>query len=85
MASPDRTHVVVSHVSGEHGDKNPVPYPPLMKELAQLAANRRRYASDPLEDLRDAYQPQRIDLDPPVAGKEVQYVEVSLRREGIEG
>ena len=78
MVSPDRTHVVVSTVAGEHGDKNPVPYPPLMKALGQLAANRRRYPNDGEEDLRNVPQPQRTDLEPTVAGKEVQYVDVTL-------
>jgi beta-lactamase superfamily II metal-dependent hydrolase len=78
MVSPDRTQVLVSTVAGKHGEKNPVPYPPLMEELGRLAANRRKYANDPEPTLRKAYQPQRTDLEPPVTGQEVQYVEVML-------
>lgn len=78
MVSPDRTQVLVSTVAGEHGEKNPVPYPPLMEELGRLAANRRKYANDPEPTLRKAYQPQRTDLELPVTGQEVQYVEVML-------
>jgi beta-lactamase superfamily II metal-dependent hydrolase len=78
MVSPDRTQVLVSTVAGKHGEKNPVPYPPLLKELGRLAANRRKYANDPDPTLRKVYQPQRTDLEPPVAGKEVQFLEVML-------
>ena len=78
MVSPDRTQVVVSTVFGEHGEKNPVPYPPLMKELGRLAANKRKYQQDPEPELRPVNQPQRTDLDPPVAGRDVRYVEVLL-------
>jgi beta-lactamase superfamily II metal-dependent hydrolase len=78
MVLPDRTQVVVSTVFGEHGEKNPVPYPPLMEELGRLAANRRKYANDPEPMLRKVYQPQRTDLEPPVAGKEVQFLEVMI-------
>ena len=78
MLSRDRSQIVVSTVAGEHGVKNPVPYPPLLVELGQLAANRRRYANDPVVELRTLDQPQRTDLEPSVAGKEVRYVEVEL-------
>jgi len=78
MVSPDRTQVLVSTVAGEHGEQNPVPYPPLMKELGRLAANRRKYANDPEPALRKVYQPQRTDLEPPVAGKEAQSLEVMI-------
>jgi beta-lactamase superfamily II metal-dependent hydrolase len=78
MVSPDRTQVLVSTVAGKHGEKNPVPYPPLLEELGRLAANRRKYANDPEPTLRKVYQPQRTDLEPPVAGKEVQFLEVMI-------
>ncbi len=78
MVSPDRTQVLVSTIAGEHGDKNPVPYPPLMEELGRLAANRRKYGNDTEPTLRKVFQPQRTDLEPPVAGKEVHYLEVTL-------
>jgi hypothetical protein len=55
-----------------------VPYPPLMEELGRLAANRRKYANDPEPALRKVYQPQRTDLEPSVAGKEVNYLEALL-------
>ena len=78
MVSPDRTQVLVSTIAGEHGKKNPVPYPSLMKELGQLAANKRRYPNDHEETLREVFQPQRTDLEPPVMGQEVQYLQVML-------
>jgi beta-lactamase superfamily II metal-dependent hydrolase len=78
MVSPDQTQVLVSTIAGEHGEKNPVPYPPLMEELGRLAANRRKYANDPEPALRKVYQPQRTDLEPSVAGKEVNYLEALL-------
>jgi len=78
MVSPDRTQVLVSTIAGEHGEQNPVPYPPLMEELGRLAANKRKYPNDHEETLQKVYQPQRTDLEPPVAGQEVQYLEVTL-------
>ena len=47
-------------------------------DLGQLAANRRKYANDPDPDLREVYQPQRTDLEPPLPGQEVRYLEVQL-------
>jgi hypothetical protein len=70
--------VVVSTVYGQHGDKNPVPFPPLMKELGQLAANKRKYPNDHEHSLRNVHQPQRTDLEPPLAGEEVHYLQVLL-------
>jgi hypothetical protein len=78
MVSPDRTQVLVSTVFGEHGEKNPVPYPLLMEEFGRLATNRRKYVNDPEPMLRKVYQPQRTDLEPPVAGREIQYLEVMI-------
>jgi hypothetical protein len=73
-----RSQVVVSTVAGKHGKKNPVPYPALLKELGRLAANRRKYANDKDEKMRTVDQPQRTDLEPPVPGKAVRYIEVEL-------
>lgn len=78
MVFPDRTRVVVSTVSGQHGDKNPVPFPALLEELGRLAANKRRYPNDHEDSLREVDQPQRTDLEPPVAGEDVRYVQVKL-------
>ena len=78
MVSPDQTQVLVSTIAGEHGEENPVPYPPLMEELGRLAANKRKYPNDHEETLREVFQPQRTDLEPPVAGQAVQYLEVLL-------
>jgi hypothetical protein len=78
MVVPDRTQVLVSTVAGKHGYENPVPYPPLMEALGQLAVNRRKYPHDSEMVLRTVHQPQRTDLEPPVAGREVQYLEVLL-------
>jgi hypothetical protein len=78
MVSPDRTQVLISTIAGEHGDKNPVPYPPLLEELGQLAANKRKYPNDPVPALRNVHQPQRTDLEPLVPGQEVQYLEATL-------
>ena len=36
IASPERTHIVISTVAGVHGKKNPVPYAPLLTRLGQL-------------------------------------------------
>jgi hypothetical protein len=69
---------VVSTVSGEHGVKNPVPYPDLLEELGRLAANRRRYPRDHVASLREVDQPRRTDLEPDVSGKAARYVEVEL-------
>jgi hypothetical protein len=78
MVLPKRTHVVVSTIYGVHGDKNRVPYPPLMQELGKLAANKRKYPNDHEESLRDFNQPRRTDLEPPITGEEVKYVQVLL-------
>jgi beta-lactamase superfamily II metal-dependent hydrolase len=78
MVFPDRTKVVVSTIYGQHGEKNPVPFPPLMKELGQLAANSRKYPNDQEVDLRNVYQPQRTDLEAPVAGEELRYIQVTV-------
>ena len=78
MVSPERTQVLVSTIAGEHGKKNPVPYPALMKELGQLAANKSRYPHVKEKTLKTVDQPQRTDLELPVAGQEVQYLEALL-------
>jgi beta-lactamase superfamily II metal-dependent hydrolase len=78
ITDPDRTHVVVSTVAGEHGEVNPVPYPDLLEELGSRSVNRRKYPNDHVEHLQNVFQPQRTDLEPPVAGKTVRYVEVQL-------
>jgi hypothetical protein len=84
ILSADRTHVVVSTVTGQFDKENEVPFRSLMKELGALATNKRRYPNTPNPqdedrlDLRDVDQPQRTDLEPPVAGKQVRYVEVAL-------
>ena len=70
--------MLVSTIAGEHGEMKPVPYPALMEELGQLAANKSRYPDDHEEALRTVDQPQRTDLEPRVAGQEVQYLEVLL-------
>lgn len=77
MVTPDRTWVVVSTYLGLFGGKTPVPYPPLMKALGGLAANKRRYQVGE-RDLQNVDQPQRTDLEPDVRGKQVRYVEVML-------
>jgi hypothetical protein len=46
--------------------------------LGRLAANKRKYPNDHEETLRKVYQPQRTDLEPPVTGQAVQYLEVML-------
>jgi hypothetical protein len=78
MVSPDRTQVLVSTIAGKHGEHKPVPYPALMEELGRLAANKRRYPDDDEETLREVDQPQRTDLEAPVAGREVQYLEALI-------
>jgi hypothetical protein len=78
IVSPGRTQVLVSTIAGEHGEKKPVPYPALMKELGQLAANKNRYPNVDEKTLKTVDQPQRTDLEPPVAGRDVQYLEVQL-------
>jgi beta-lactamase superfamily II metal-dependent hydrolase len=78
IASPHRTQVVVSTVSGEHGKKNPVPYPELLRELGRLAANKRRYPNCHEEELKDVDQPQRTDLEASVAGSAARYVQVTF-------
>jgi beta-lactamase superfamily II metal-dependent hydrolase len=78
IVSPDRTQVLVSTVSGVHGEKNPVPYPPLLKELGELAANKRKYPDSPEEELRKVFQPQRTDLESAVSGEDLRYLQVEL-------
>jgi beta-lactamase superfamily II metal-dependent hydrolase len=78
IVSPDRTQVLVSTVTGVHGEKNPVPYPPLLKELGELAANRRKYTDSPEEELRKVFQPQRTDLESSVAGETVRYLQAEV-------
>jgi len=75
---PGQSQVVVSTVTGVHGDEMPVPYAPLLEALGSLAANKRRYPHAPEPELRDKDQPQRTDLEPPVPGKQVRYTEVPL-------
>ena len=70
--------VRVHPVTGVHGEDMPVPYPELMAALGGLAANKRRYPDAPEVELRDVYQPQRTDLEPPVAGKKARYIEVTI-------
>jgi hypothetical protein len=82
ILSPDHSQVVVSTVTGVHGEDMPVPYVPLLEALGSLAANKRRYPHAIEEELRDVDQPQRTDLEPPVPGKEVRYVEVTLEPAG---
>lgn len=77
-----KTKIAVSTIFGEHGVQNPVPLPDLMKELGKSAANRRKYPNDRETSLQDAFQPQRTDLEPPVPGKTVRYVQVSLAPKG---
>jgi beta-lactamase superfamily II metal-dependent hydrolase len=79
LLSADRSHVVVSTVTGVHGREMPVPYAPLLEELGRLAYNKRRYPDAREEELRDKHQPQRTDLEPPIPGKKVRYVEVRLK------
>ena len=78
MLSPHRSKVMVSTIFGEHGEKNPVPYPPLMKALGKLARNKRKYVNEQHPKLKNVYQPQRTDLEVPVVGGEVQYLEASI-------
>ncbi|MGD9161868.1 MAG: MBL fold metallo-hydrolase [Desulfobacteraceae bacterium] len=78
ILSADRTHVVVSTLSGEHGKEYPVPYPKLMKTLGKLSYNKRRYRNSPEEDLQNVKQPQRTDLEPLADGEKVQCVKVTV-------
>jgi len=78
ILSPGQTQVMVSTVTGVHGEEMPVPLPALLEALGGPAANKRRYPHSPEPELRDKDQPQRTDLDPPVPGKQVRYVEVPL-------
>jgi hypothetical protein len=50
-----------------------------MEALGGMAANKRRYPDTPEPALRNKYQPQRTDLEPPPPGKNVRYVEVKLK------
>jgi hypothetical protein len=79
MLFQDRTQVVGSTAFGEKPAKDySVPYAPVMEALGALAANKRRYPHAPEPDLQEADQPQRADLEPPVAGETVRYVEVTI-------
>jgi beta-lactamase superfamily II metal-dependent hydrolase len=78
IVTPGRTQVLVSTVTGVHGDKNPVPYPPLLRELGELAANKRKYPNSPEAELREAHQPQRTDLESAVGGEDLRYLQVEL-------
>ncbi len=78
ILSADRTHVVVSTVSGKHGEEYPVPYPKLMKTLGGLAYNKRRYPDTPESDLQKVDQPQRTDLEPLAPGEKLHSVKVTL-------
>ncbi len=79
MLSADRTQVVVSTAFGAKPAKDfPVPYPALLKDLGTRAANKRPYPHAPEAKLQEVDQPQRTDLEPPVAGKTVRYVEVPI-------
>lgn len=78
ILSADRTHVIVSTVSGKHGEEHPVPYPKLMKTLGGLAYNKRRYSNTSDPDLRKVHQPQRTDLEPLAPGEKVHCVKVTL-------
>lgn len=86
ILSADRTNVVVSTVTGQFDKENEVPYRRLMGALGSLAHNKRLYSNTPEPreqepgepDLRVVDQPQRTDLEQPVLGKNVRYVEVRL-------
>jgi beta-lactamase superfamily II metal-dependent hydrolase len=78
LLSPDRSQVVVSTVHGKHGRQNPVPYPALLAELGRRSANKQEYEYDPEPDLRGVHQPQRTDLESPIAGEKARYVQVTL-------
>jgi hypothetical protein len=75
---PRRSRVVVSTIHGKHGRRDPIPHPDLLAELGRLAANRREYENDPEHELRGVQQPQRTDLEPPIAGENARYAEVTL-------
>ena len=75
---PNQSLIVVSTVTGVHGEEMPVPYAPLLEALGALAANKQRYPQALEPELHDKDQPQRTDLDPDVPGKQVRYSEVPL-------
>lgn len=75
---PRRSRVVVSTVHGKHGRSDPIPHPDLLAELGRHAANRQEYENDPEHELHGVHQPQRTDLEPPIAGEDARYVEVTL-------
>jgi hypothetical protein len=77
IASPGRTHVVVSTVVGVHGKKNPVPYAPLMAELGRLAVNKQAYQVGESE-LVNVPQPRRTDRESDSTEAGVDYLEVIL-------
>jgi beta-lactamase superfamily II metal-dependent hydrolase len=77
IASPTRTHIIVSTVVGVHGKKNPVPYAPLMTELGSLAFNKTTYqAGEP--ELINVPQPRRTDRETDTTENGVDYLEVNL-------
>jgi beta-lactamase superfamily II metal-dependent hydrolase len=77
IASPKRTHIIVSTVVGVHGKKYPVPYPPLMAKLGRLALNRQSYPDGEPELIGKA-QPRRTDLESDSTVADVDYLEVTL-------
>jgi beta-lactamase superfamily II metal-dependent hydrolase len=78
LVKPERTQVVISTVPGVHpGKQNPVPYPPLLRELGKLAQNKTVYEEGEAE-LRQVHQPQRTDLESDSTEAEVDYLEVTL-------
>ncbi len=78
LVKPERTQVIISTDPGVHpGKQNPVPYPPLLKELGRLAQNKTVY-EDSETELRAIPQPQRTDLESDSTASEVDYLEVIL-------
>ncbi len=77
MVKPAKTNVVVSTVTGVHGKKNPVPYPPLLTKLGSLALNQQAYQEGE-PDLIDVPQPQRTDRQSDSTKPGLDYLEVIL-------
>jgi beta-lactamase superfamily II metal-dependent hydrolase len=77
IASPKKTHIVVSTVVGVHGKKNPVPYAPLMTELGRLALNKQAYQEGE-QELINIPQPRRTDRESDTTENYVDYLEVTL-------
>jgi beta-lactamase superfamily II metal-dependent hydrolase len=84
MLAPDRSLVFVSTISGQHGYKDPVPFPPLMRELGRRSANTRRYwdGQDLLSIDEKRYQPQRTDLEGGADLERVRYIDAMLEQAG---